>query len=224
MSKDELTKILTALFSLVIFICFFFICKDLIEYKRAEREYEKLNNMISDELSTKAGSSGDSPILSDISDCKKSDFDRLYDINNDLVCILSIPDLDLKYPVVRGPDNSRYLTKTFEGNNNPAGCLFIDYENSPDLSDNNTFIYGHNMKNGSMFGSLKNFTKDGFNCASAKAYVTTDVGTMTYSFKDAKVVDINEYKAPLDEKGLLTLYTCWRNDKDRRLLVTFSKS
>lgn len=223
MSKDEMNKTLTVFFSLVIFICFFLIVKDLLDYSRADREYEKLNNMISGDVATKAALTNDGTDPVKQKNNSVSDFDRLYSINNDLVCILSIPDLDLRYPVVRGKDNSVYLTKTFEGNKNPAGCLFIDYENSPDITDNNTFIYGHNMKNGSMFGSLKKLTGDDFDFSSTKAYVTTERGTGEYSLKEARVVDINEYKAPLDEEGLLTLYTCWGNDKDRRLLVTFSK-
>ena len=224
MSKDEMNKTLTVFFSLVIFICFFLIIKDLLEYSMADREYEQLNNMISDEVTTKAAPEDDTAAPGKPKAKTRSDFDRLYEINNDLVCILSIPDLGLRYPVVRGRDNSVYLTKTFEGNKNPAGCLFIDYENSPDITDNNTFIYGHNMKNGSMFGSLKKLTDDDFDSSSTKAYVTTEKGTGEYSLKDARVVDINEYKAPMDEEGLLTLYTCWGNDKDRRLLVTFSRT
>lgn len=223
MSKDEMNKTLTVFFSIVIFICFFLIIKDLMDYARADREYEKLNNMISSDVTTKAALTGDTADNENQKSSAISDFDRLYEINNDLVCILSIPDLDLRYPVVRGRDNSVYLSKTFEGNKNPAGCLFIDYENSPDITDNNTFIYGHNMKNGSMFGSLKKLTMEDYDSSSTKAFVTTENGTGVYSLKDTQVVDVNEYKAPMDEEGLLTLYTCWGNDKDRRLLVTFSK-
>ncbi len=223
MSRDETEKLLTAFFSLVIVFCFILIAKDLFDYRRADTEYEKLNNMISQDTTTKAGSTDDTAYSETRSTKEKSDFDTLYEINSDLVGILSIPDLGLRYPVVRGSDNSGYLTKTFEGNRNPAGCLFIDFENSPDFSDSNTFIYGHNMKNGSMFGSLKKTLQNDFDCTSARAYITTENGTKEYSFKDASVVDINEYKAPLSDEKILTLYTCWRNDKDRRLLVTFSR-
>ena len=49
---------------------------------------------------------------------------------------------------------------TYEKNYNFAGTIFIDYENKADFSDCNTLVYGHNMKNGTMFGQLKNFSKD----------------------------------------------------------------
>ena len=66
----------------------------------------------------------------------------------------------VNYPIVQGEDNEFYLHKTYEKNYNFAGTIFVDYENSSDFSDCNTLIYGHNMKNGSMFGSLKKFTED----------------------------------------------------------------
>ena len=60
--------------------------------------------------------------------------------------------------MVRGEDNSYYLHMTYEKNYNFAGTIFLDFENKRDFSDCNTIIYGHNMKNGSMFGQLKRFT------------------------------------------------------------------
>ena len=68
---------------------------------------------------------------------------------------LYVPCLEISYPVVQGPDNDYYLHHTFEETENVAGCIFIDHECNADLSSYNTFIYGHNMKNGSMFGSLR---------------------------------------------------------------------
>ena len=53
-----------------------------------------------------------------------------------------------------------YLHQTYEKNYNFAGTIFVDYENGRDFNDCNTLVYGHNMKNGSMFGHLKKFTED----------------------------------------------------------------
>lgn len=66
----------------------------------------------------------------------------------------------ISYPVVQGKDNSTYLHQTYEKNYNFAGTIFIDYENKRDFSDCNTLVYGHNMKNGSMFGMLKKYRAD----------------------------------------------------------------
>lgn len=88
------------------------------------------------------------------------DFAELKSVNEDIVGWLRIRALDISYPVVQGEDNDYYLHRTFEGVDNFAGCLFVNCDNEPDLTDQNTIIYGHNMKNGSMFGKLKKFQEE----------------------------------------------------------------
>lgn len=85
------------------------------------------------------------------------DFTQLLSVNSDIVGWLRIRALDISYPVVQGKDNDYYLHRTFEKTDNFAGCLFVNSYNMGDFTDQNTIIYGHNMKNGSMFGKLKNF-------------------------------------------------------------------
>ena len=63
----------------------------------------------------------------------------------------------IDYPVVLGGDNEYYLNHLFDGEKNKLGCLFMDCRNKGDFSDKNTVIYGHNMKNGSMFHSLTDY-------------------------------------------------------------------
>lgn len=86
------------------------------------------------------------------------DFTQLLSVNSDIVGWLRIRALDISYPVVQGKDNDYYLHRTFEKTDNFAGCLFVNSYNMGDFTDQNTIIYGHNMKNGSMFGKLKNFS------------------------------------------------------------------
>mgnify|MGYP005945403765 CR=1 FL=1 len=83
------------------------------------------------------------------------DFESLKAINLDVKGWLYIEALDISYPVVQGPDNDAYLHTTYEGTSNFAGSIFLDYQNQDDFSDGNTIVYGHNMKNLSMFGKLK---------------------------------------------------------------------
>lgn len=91
------------------------------------------------------------------------DFEKLLSINSETVGWIRFDNpSQISYPVVLADDNSKYLKTTFEGKKNSAGTLFMDYENSGDFSDENTFIYGHNMKNGSMFGRLRNYKKSSF--------------------------------------------------------------
>jgi sortase B len=89
------------------------------------------------------------------------DFDELLKVNEDIVGWLRVRAIDISYPVVQAEDNDYYLHRTFEKEDNFAGCLFVNCDNSRDLTDQNTIIYGHNMKNGSMFGKLKLFREEG---------------------------------------------------------------
>ena len=224
MLKSKTDRVLTGSFGFIIFLCILFIIKDLNGYRSAKEEYGELNKIypVLGDVSCLSVSNSDLPC--DIrSVTEKSYFDKLYDINPDLVCILSVPSLNLMYPVVQGIDNEKYLTYTFEGNRNPSGCLFMDYENDSSSEDENICIYGHNMKDGSMFGCLKRMLKEDFDKTGAKAFIITGDGARSYIFEKAEVVNIDEYKAPQKRSGKLTLYTCWGNDKTRRLLVTFSK-
>lgn len=93
------------------------------------------------------------------------DLDALLATNADFVGVLYIPALKLYYPVAHSHDNLEYLKTTFEGTYNPSGCIFLDANASEDMTDNNTFIYGHNMKNETMFGILKEFSKQEDLCA-----------------------------------------------------------
>lgn len=94
------------------------------------------------------------------------DFEELLGMNSDFVAVIYIPALDLYYPVVQGEDNQEYLHKTFEGTQNAAGSVFMDYRANSELNDGNTFIFAHNMKSQTMFGSLKRFLYEDGLCAS----------------------------------------------------------
>lgn len=88
------------------------------------------------------------------------DHQKLNGINKDYIGFLYIPVLDCKYPVVHSHDNAEYLHQDFEGNASVDGSIFMDCYTSADLSDANSFILGHNMKSGSMFGCLRRFYQE----------------------------------------------------------------
>ena len=88
-------------------------------------------------------------------------FKSLLEDNNETVGWLIVRDTSINYPVVKHDNNDYYLTHSFDKSYNKAGWIFMDYRNSIDMSDRNTIIYGHNRKDGSMFGSLnKVLSKD----------------------------------------------------------------
>lgn len=129
---------------------------DLLSYRQAREEYAGLQtSYIKEEETQKEESESHTDADKAVYPDMDIDFAAMRRINPDLVGILCIPSLDLCYPVVQGKTDTEYLKKTFYGTENGSGCIFMDTATNPDLSDANTFLFGHNMKNGTMFGSLK---------------------------------------------------------------------
>ncbi|HUM83248.1 MAG TPA: class B sortase [Lachnospiraceae bacterium] len=96
------------------------------------------------------------PAIEDAEPPVDVDWNDLKSINPDIVGWLYIDAEDnISYPICKGTDNSYYLHHTFRKEALFAGSIFMDYNNSGEFTDPNTVIYGHNMKNGSMFGMLK---------------------------------------------------------------------
>lgn len=130
------------------------------EYSKSGAEYAKLNEYVTvddKDITTDTGqtTAGEVsyPMLS-------IDHTALKEQNPDYQGWIYIPGLDISYPMVKGSDNEFYLHNTFERKTNSSGCIFIEATNSTTFRDYNTFIYGHNMKNGSMFGNLKKYVRE----------------------------------------------------------------
>jgi len=85
------------------------------------------------------------------------DYDVLKKTNNDTAAWLYSPGTVIDYPVMKAADYDYYLHHLPDGTYNANGTLFIDYNNAPDFSDKLTVIYGHHMRSGAMFGSLKGY-------------------------------------------------------------------
>lgn len=86
------------------------------------------------------------------------DFAGLQEQNRDIYAWIRIPDTVVDYPIVQHPEeDSYYLNRTVEGKSGLPGSIYTELLNSKDFSDRNTLIYGHNMKNGSMFGDLSKY-------------------------------------------------------------------
>lgn len=85
------------------------------------------------------------------------DFDSLQEISADAEAWIYAPDTKISYVIAQSDDNSYYLRRLLDGRTAAGGTLFVDYRCAADFSDWNTVIYGHQMNNGTMFGSLANF-------------------------------------------------------------------
>jgi len=85
------------------------------------------------------------------------DFDALGEINPDIVGWILLEGTQINYPVVQGRDNAHYLNHLFDGRRNATGAIFVDSYNQPGFTDRNTIIYGHHMRDGSMFAVLERY-------------------------------------------------------------------
>lgn len=120
------------------------------------------------------------------------DFASLQATNPDLVGWIYIEGLEgVSYPVVKGDTNDKYLHTTFQGTYNFAGTIFIDCQNRSDFEDCNTVIYGHNMKDGSMFGRLRWFETQNAYAVSPYIWILTPDSTMKYEIFSTYETPIN---------------------------------
>ena len=108
------------------------------------------------------------------------DFAALREVNPDILGWILIPNTRVSYPFLQGTDNDYYLRRTWRKGSSAVGAIFVEAGNSGDLTDFNTIIYGHNMNNGSMFGSLKKYKSQDYFRQHPYIYLTTDAGSARY--------------------------------------------
>ncbi len=85
-------------------------------------------------------------------------FPYLKELNPDVVGWITIPGTTVDYPIVQGPDNDYYLRRNVYGEDATVGSIYLDCDNKPDFSSQHNIIYGHHMRNGTMFKDIDNFT------------------------------------------------------------------
>lgn len=87
----------------------------------------------------------------------------IYERNNHLVGWIAIPDTKINYPVMQTPDSvDYYLRRSFEQKKSSRGCLYVREVCDVHTPSDNVTIYGHNMKDGSMFGTLERYAKKSY--------------------------------------------------------------
>ena len=88
------------------------------------------------------------------------DFANLQSINKDVAAWIYVEGTDISYPIMYSGDDDKYLRTTMEMEHATAGSIFLEGFNIPDFSDSHNILYGHNMRNLSMFGKLKYYKED----------------------------------------------------------------
>lgn len=117
------------------------------------------------------------------------DWNSLLSRNSDVKAWIQIPDTNVNYPVLQGETNDTYIHSDIDKQELTAGSIFIASENQKPFIDINTVIYGHNMKNGSMFHDIKSYTEQEFADAHPYIYIYLPDGTVSqYKVVSAHII------------------------------------
>ena len=233
-------------------------------YKTAERRYDSLAGSVvaaavpgtdetaaassaapASEDGTQAGAQ-DLPSVQELSPVSV-DFDELRRIGGDVVAWICLPHTAINYPVAQGRDNEFYLTRFLDGSQISGGTLFADYLCPSDFSGKNTIIYGHNMKDGSMFALIDDYGEQSFYDQHPVMYLntptqnyrvdifsgfTTDPESFVYATAFASAEDFAAHLRALyasseidcgvsvsPDDRIVTLSTCTYSGEDVRFVV-----
>jgi SrtB family sortase len=93
-------------------------------------------------------------------DTSDIELDKLMEAYPEMIGWVYFEDGHISYPIMHTTDNEKYSKLDYMGNEAPTGAIFLDYRSAADFSDANSIVYGHNMKDTTMFGSLREYRKD----------------------------------------------------------------
>lgn len=156
MKNKALLISLAFIFVIILVLSSYMILSQVMEYEKSKREYTELSkeNVTVVAPSDIKAEQETAPIT--------VDFDNLTSKNPDVVGWLYSEGTPINYPVAQSKDNNYYLRRSLSGKYDRAGTLFMDYRHKADMSVLNTIVYGHNMLNDTMFGSLLKYEKQDY--------------------------------------------------------------
>ncbi|MBS6180959.1 MAG: class B sortase [Erysipelotrichaceae bacterium] len=165
MKKQKKWLVLAGLLVLAGVFCGGIAVNSYLEEKHAGREYEELReNVVSTpEPTPEPATEPVETVTEEVTPEAELveipiDFAKLQEKYPDIYAWIQIPGTNIDYPIVqREGDNGYYLNHTIAGKEKPEGAIFTEDYNQKDFTDPNTVIYGHNMKNGSMFRDLHEY-------------------------------------------------------------------
>lgn len=137
-----------------------------------------------------------------------TELEELQGENPDVVAWIVIPNTPISYPVLQGEDNAFYLKHNWKKERNSGGSIFMECKNSPDFTDFNTLVYGHRMRDSSMFNALQYYEDAEYLAKHPRIYIVTKEGVLVYQiFASGKVTvtdpvywlitDQEQYKQPM---------------------------
>ncbi len=236
--KKQIYTVLMLICVVVFLFALYKVVTIIMDYKAIDDYYDKAN----EEFVT----------IQDDGQKINVDFQQLREINDDVSGWIYLKDTDISYPILQGPSNDYYLFRDYEKNYLVAGSIFLDSSNQKDFSDSHTIVYGHNMHNGSMFGSLDKFMEEEYRDEHPYVHILLPDGTWhRYEIFSSYIADIDdgtftvfsdsqqEYdkylslceeknlysntEPPADGENILTLSTCTEDSDDYKRYVLQAK-
>ncbi len=210
-----------------------------LEYKQGTDTYDDIEDMFM-ENNTETSAQGEDNDNSSESESKGAsnkvfvwDFKKMYDYNNDTLGYIRNGDA-ISYPILQTTDNDYYLHHLVNGEANSSGAIFVDALIKDGLEADNCIIYGHNMKNGSMFGTLKWYKDSNYCKKYPNIYIYTDKYMYTYkifsmyttgadsdiySFDYGQSDKFVDYLESVREKSLYNIYPEYNFKKEDKIIT-----
>lgn len=203
--KISIRRTLTVLAAGVFLVSAGLLVRDLARSARERRANEQLAQLAAGEAAIPAA-----PPADDGGEERppERNYLPLVEQNSDMAAWLQIPDTEIDYPVMYTPeDPEHYLHRAFDGSSSVSGCLFVGEGSAPDSS--HVMIYGHCMRNGTMFGSLEDYADPAY--AEAHPVIRYDVVAPDGTYhRDTYEVMAAFYSRVYrtDETGVFRFYYC----------------
>lgn len=177
-------------------------------YRQGEQEYDELASLSAELREQAYGQTGDQPAGEEGGTEEPGGypnaeenarwFAELKKINPDIIGWIRIEGTSIDYPVMYTDNNDYYLSHTYQGTPNSAGSIFLEAANAPDFEDYHSLIYGHNMKNGSMFAGLHSFADPSYYGEHSRIYLETPVGSREYQIFSCHMVEAEDELYQID--------------------------
>ncbi|WP_055079341.1 class B sortase [Lagierella massiliensis] len=162
--------------------------QDNKSYKEVDKDYQEIrDNSLKENIQESNEEEEDSEI--------KSAILFVRDLNKNYPQIkarILIDNLEMDFPVVQGKDNSFYLNHDYKGNYHPFGAVFMDCVNSIDFKDQNTILYGHNVKSGHVFNPLNKYRDEKY--VEDNPYIIIDSLEGRFTYEIFAVYEANQYE------------------------------
>lgn len=187
-----------------------------IEEKNAGKEYEEIKEEVTKEVQEKQADTSDEKEAPKMPIEVPVDFTALQQRNPDVYAWIQIPNTAVDYPILQSStDNAYYLNHTIDREEKREGAIFTENFNTKTFEDPNTVIYGHDMKNGSMFQSIHNYMDRSF----------FDTNRDITIYMPDQILHYKIFAAYLtDNKHLLMNYNFWNQEEYKQYLDSiFSK-